>query len=104
MIKKNNIKKTTTLKNIKNYVLITFCGLLAAVSVFLTIETATSGAEVAKLDKTVINLSNQKRILEENLVKGISMSELQEKSSELGFIKPAKLVYISGIPSVAKLP
>ena len=53
MIKKNNVKKTTTLKNIKNYVLITFCGLLAAVSVFLTIEMATSGAEVSKLDKTV---------------------------------------------------
>lgn len=104
MIKKNNVKKTTTLKNIKNYVLITFCGLLAAVSVFLTIEMATSGAEVSKLDKTSIEMSNQKRILEENLIKSVSMSQLQEKSSELGFVKPSNLIYISSISPVAKLP
>jgi hypothetical protein len=80
----------------KNYILITICGIITAISVFLTIGVATSGAEVAKLDKTIVDLTNEKRILEENLVRGISMSKLEEKSVELGFVKPENLVYISG--------
>ncbi len=105
-----NIVKSTkatnkfTLKSAKNYVLITVCGILVATSVFLTIETATSGAEVANLDKTTAELTNQKRVLEESLVKGISMSQLQEKSVELGFVKPENLVYVSGVAPVANLP
>ena len=54
--------------------------------------------------KLSINLSNQKRILGREFGKGVSMSQLQEKSSELGFVKPANLIYISGISPVAKLP
>lgn len=92
------------MKTKKNYILITICGILIASSVFLTVETATSGAEVAKLDKTVIEMGNQKRILEENLIKGISMTQLQEKSLELGFVKPSNLIYISSVSPVAKLP
>jgi hypothetical protein len=92
------------MKTKKNYILITICGILIASSVFLTVETATSGAEVARLDKTTVEMSNQKRILEENLIKGISMTQLQEKSLELGFVKPSNLIYISSISPVAKLP
>lgn len=104
------VKNKTSVKSVKNYILITLCGILAAVSVFLTIETATSGAEVASLDKTEVELINQKRTLEENLVKGISMSKLEEKSVELGFIKPESLVYVSSsenptaVAPVANLP
>ncbi|HTK03924.1 MAG TPA: hypothetical protein VL401_04145 [Alphaproteobacteria bacterium] len=83
------------MKTYKNYILITICGILAAISVFLTIEAATSGAEIANLDKTAKELTDQKRILEESLVKGISMSQLTEKSAELGFVKPENLVYVS---------
>lgn len=89
------------MKKFKNYILITVCGILAVISVFLTIETSTSGAEVASLDKIATELTNQKRNLEESLVKGISMSRLEEKSSELGFVKPENMVYISSAPSYA---
>ncbi len=105
-----SVKNKTSVKSVKNYILITLCGILAASSVFMTIETATSGAEVANLDKTEIELTNQKRALEENLVKGISMSSLEGKSAELGFIKPESLVYVAGneastaIAPVANLP
>lgn len=92
------------MKSAKNYILITICGVLAAISVFLTIETATSGAEVANLDKSVATLANQKRILEENLVKSVSLSQLSEKSAELGFVKPENLVYVSDVAPVANLP
>lgn len=92
------------IKSLKNYILITVCGLLAVVSVFLTIETSTSGAEVASLDKAAAELSDQNRILEESLVKGISMSQLEEKSTELGYVKPETMIYISNIAPVANLP
>ena len=103
-------KNKTSVKSVKNYILITLCGILVAISVFLTIETATSGAEVASLDKTVVELTNEKRTLEEDLVKGISRHELQEKSTELGFFKPETLVYVSNaenttaVAPVANLP
>ena len=103
---KNIIKNTNkvSLKSVKNYILVTVCGILAVTSVFLTIETTTSGAEIAKLDKTAIELTNQKRNLEESLVKGVSMSQLVEKSAELGFVKPENMVYVSSVAPVANLP
>lgn len=101
LIKKNN---RISIKGFKNYILIAVCGLLVVTSVFVTIETATSGAEVANLDKTTVELTNQKRILEESLIKGISMSQLEEKSAELGFVKPENLVYVSTVAPVANLP
>jgi hypothetical protein len=88
----------------KNTVLITIVGVLAISSIFLTIETATTGVEVAKLEKTEAALINQKRDLEESLVKTLSVADLQEKSVELGFVKPANLVYVTGAATVAKLP
>ncbi len=104
MIRTNLNKDKVSVKSFKNYILIVVCGILAVVSVFLTIETSTSGAEVANLDKTKIELTNQKRNLEESLVKGISMSGLEEKSIEMGFVQPENLVYVSSVAPVANLP
>lgn len=88
----------------KNIILISIVAILAVSSIFLTIESATTGVEVAKLEKTEADLSNQKRDLEEVLVKSLSSSTLQEKSTELGFVKPTDLVYLSSAAPVAKLP
>ena len=56
------------------------------------------------MEKTQKDLSAQKRDLEEQLVKNLSSSGLQEKSVELGFIKPTNMVYVSQLPPVANLP
>jgi len=96
-MKKNNlVKNKVSVKNIKNYILVIVCGILIVSSVLMTIDTAASGAEIANLQKTETKLSDQKRVLEEGLVKGISMSDLQQKSIDLGFVKPETLVYVSG--------
>jgi hypothetical protein len=92
------------MKRLKKYILIGFLGTLTVSSVFMTVVTATSGAEVSTLQKEEIRLSNQKRYLEETLVKTLSTSELQEKSGDLGFIKPINLVYMALPEAVAKLP
>lgn len=92
------------MKNIKKYILIGFAVILAVSSVLMTVVTATSGAEVSNLQKEEAQLSDQKRYLEDTLVKTLSMSELQAKSAELGYVKPGNLVYVAPPEAVAKLP
>lgn len=90
--------------NPKKCVLIGVCGILAISSIFMTIETATGSAEVAVLQKEEATLSDTKRGLEDNLVKFLSMNQLQTKSAEMGFVKPLALVYVAPTEVVAKLP
>lgn len=101
-----NIKKAerSSVGKLKIYILGGICGVLAIVSIFLTIEVATSGVEVAKLEKTESVLDQQHRSFEESLVKNLSNSELLAKSEDLGFVKPTNLVYVSEAPTVAQLP
>lgn len=89
---------------IKKYILIGFFGALAISSVLMTVVSATSGVEVANLRKEEANLSDQKRYLENILVKTLSMNELQEKSGSLGYGRPVNLVYVALPEAVAKLP
>ncbi len=110
MNKTISIKNNVSIKSFKNYILIVVFGILVVSSVLITIDTAATGAEVANLQKTESKLTDQKRVLEESLVKGVSMAELQQKSIELGFVQPANLVYVSNsqdmsaITPVAVLP
>lgn len=88
----------------KNIILMTMVASLAVGSIFLSIDTATTGVEMAKLEKTESEFTSQKQDLEESLVKTLSATSLQEKSVELGFVKPDNLVYIASEQPVAKLP
>jgi len=100
-MKKIDFKKSG--QNIK-YVLIGVCGILAISSVFMTIETATSSTEVASLQQEEVKLADQKMGLEDNLVKSLSLGQLQTKSGEMGFVKPMALVYVAPAETVAQLP
>lgn len=107
-IKISNLK-TKSFKTLRNYILIGVCAVLAIASILITIETATVGVEIAKIEKTQNLLSSQKRDLEETLVKTLSITELQQKGIELGFIKAMDLVYVansenSSVAPVANLP
>jgi cell division protein FtsL len=92
------------MKNIKKYILIVVCGILAVSSVFMTIETTSSGVEVSSLRNKEAELVSQKRDLEDSLVKNTSVSSLQEESSTMGYVKPSVLVYVAPSQPVAKLP
>ncbi len=102
--RQNNNLKVKKVGNFKSYLLLGICAILAISSIFMTIETATVGIEMSKIEKTETELANQKRNLEEALVKSLSLSDLQEKGAELGFVKAESLVYVTGVASVAKLP
>lgn len=86
------------------------CGILAVLSIFMTIESATSGAEVADLQKKEAGLLSQQQDLQQNLVENLSVNSLQEKSTEMGFTKINNLVYVAnaenvvGSIPVARLP
>jgi hypothetical protein len=92
------------MENLKKYILIGFLGVLVISSVFMTVASATSGAEVSSLQKEEAQLSDQKRYLEDTLVKTLSTNQLQEKSNGLGYGKPVNLVYVAPPEAVAKLP
>ena len=93
-----------SMKNLNKYVLIIFCGLLIVSSVLMTVVSATSSAEVSNLQKKEAQLSDDKRNLEDTLVKTLSMNQLQEKGNELGYGVPENLVYVAPPEAVAKLP
>jgi len=89
----------------KNIILIGTVVVLAVSSIFLTIETATTGVEISRLEKTGSTLTDQKQVLDGSLVKTLSIAQLQEKGVELGFVKPENLIYVAEVVPVAvKLP
>lgn len=91
-------------KNYRNYVLLGICAVLAVANVILTIDASTTGVAVSDLQSKEASLTEQKRNLQDELVRSLSMGELHEKSDELGFIKPANPIYLSQTETVAKLP
>jgi hypothetical protein len=72
--------------------------------VVFTIETATSGAKLAKLEKLERQLSAENGELSSKLVELSSLRNLDGKSLELGFGLPQKIIYIGREDGFAKLP
>lgn len=104
LVKQNKVKKVEK-RSVTKYILLTVVGALAISSVAMTVETASSGVEVAALREEESRLVSEKRNLENTLVKSLSMTDLEVRSGELGYAKPTDTVYISGSKeNVAQLP
>lgn len=76
-------------------------GVFIVATVFLTLTTATSGAEIAKLEDEEANLVSLNRELSDQIVMASSLSATSEKAESLGFAKPEKVLYISSQSTVA---
>lgn len=96
--------KTNIIEKYKNFILMGICGILAISSVITTIGVSVSGSQISDLQKKEAQLVSEKRVLEAQLVKTSSLSQLQTKSTDLGFVKPAEMVYLPQSLPVAKLP
>ena len=72
--------------------------------VVFTIETATSGAALAKLERQEKELVSENAELSTKLVEFSSLTSLERKSQELGFATPQKIIYIGRAEGFAKLP
>jgi len=100
----NKAKVGFNLKNFKGYFLGGICAVLAVLSIFMTIESATCGTEMSEIQKKEASLMSQQQDLQEELVENLSVNSLQEKSSELGFTKVSNLVYVAESVPMARLP
>ena len=77
---------------------------LFASLVFLGIEQAGSGAEIAKLEDELETASTQKMNLSEGIFSQNSEKSNQKIAQELGFAKPTRVYYFSVDSGFAKLP
>jgi hypothetical protein len=89
---------------LNKYFLWSLIGVFTAVNVYLTVEAATSGAEIAALEKKEAELTYQKSVYNEDLLRTTSLNDLAQKAAGLGFAKPVTIVYLNGEESVAQLP
>lgn len=79
----------------KKYIAIAVGVIFMITSVFVAIEASASGAQMRILEEEGTSLLRQKSELEGSLVKGMSSSEAEGKSLELGFVKPNDLMYLN---------
>jgi hypothetical protein len=73
-------------------------------TVYLTIEAATSGANLADLSQKEAVLIRENDSLANEMVKNSSLNGLGKKAEDMGFVKPQTVIYISEKDAVAKLP
>lgn len=74
-------------------------------SIFMAVDLATSGAEISSLESQVAALTQRNRELTAEIIKNSSVSEVDVASSDLGFNKPEKTVYLTPNQGIfAKLP
>lgn len=74
-------------------------------SIFMAVDVATSGAEISNLESQVAVLSQRNRELTAEVIRYSSVSEVDTASSELGFLKPEKTIYLTPEQGIfAKLP
>lgn len=98
----NRQKRQSKFLSQRRYCLWVMVGILLITSVFFTIDTATGGAEVSKLQKTETTLAQENRVLTDTLVQSSSLKAIDSKAKELGFSQPDKVVYISQKEAVAE--
>lgn len=93
------------MKNIKNYLLIFILAVFALANIIYIVGISTSGAELTKLENEEELLVAQNQNYKEQIMGMSSLTEIEGRAQELGFIKPLDVVYIAGESAVtAKLP
>lgn len=93
---KNNKKNNKAFYSVFGVIIIAAC-------VFLAIECATSGAEMANLIEKQEMLEKEKKDLNAKLVDLSSLNVIQEKALSFGFQKPQRVVYIQESEEFASL-
>jgi hypothetical protein len=73
-------------------------------TILLAIEVSTLGATLVNLEQEELKLVKENRELSNQLIQASSLKKVGEKSQDLGFIKPTKILYIGKDEVVARLP
>lgn len=100
--RKTSLKKTQFVpKNRKPLIWFTLA-IFVILQVFFTIQTATSGAQLASLETEEEKLLKENRLLAGKLVGSTSLVDIQKNTEELEFVKPTDVLYINAGEFVAR--
>lgn len=107
-MKRSNIRNINNLKPLANkkrfkYSFWISAGIFAVVYIFFTLQTVSSGGKLALLEKEENNIVVRNKEMSELLMRSTSLTQLEEKTLHLGYIKPEKIIYISEDETVAQL-
>jgi hypothetical protein len=102
--RKINPKKTQSAPRNRKILIWFAVALFVILQVFFTIQTATSGAQLAALEMEEEKLLKENRLLAGKLVASTSLVDIQENTEELEFSKPENLLYVDIGEFVAKAP
>ncbi|KKS80020.1 MAG: hypothetical protein UV56_C0030G0005 [Candidatus Woesebacteria bacterium GW2011_GWC1_43_10b] len=86
------------------FLVIVLLGVLMSAVVLVVIASSTKGARLLELEEEVGALERENRELTSKLVSNTSLLLVEEKSQELGMIKPENVVYLETQEQIAKLP
>ena len=64
-------------------------------TIFLAVDSATSGAEISKLEREIYVLEQANREIGQEVIKLSSVSAIDVSAQDLGFAKPEKTVYLT---------
>lgn len=73
-------------------------------AILMTVEMASSGASLSKLEREEAVLRAENQNLNDELVQASSLSSFESSSESLGLTKAEKIIYITEKDAVAKLP
>lgn len=96
-----NLKKIRIKKNYFLWVTVVF---FIVSCVYITIQTASTGARLMVLEKEEAKLISDKQKLSAEIIKSSSLIKVEEKAKDIGFTKPQNTIYITGEEFVARLP
>jgi hypothetical protein len=80
-----------------------FTVLFIALQVLFAVQTTTSGANLANLEKVEEILIDKNHELTSELVKSTSLKQIGKKAEGLGFFKPENTIYLNTEDFVAKV-
>lgn len=86
----------------KTYLFLTIGIIVSVVSIIYIVDTVSLGLTLSKEEQSLEALSSENRNLSESLVNSSSLTSLQGKVGQLGFVTPTNLVYLKGDVAVAK--
>lgn len=78
-------------------------GFLASI-IYVTAEASSAGARLASLTQQEARLAQENKALADELVRLGSLIDLEEKASELGYMKPSKIMYVEQTEVAINLP
>ncbi len=78
-------------------------GILIILQIFTAVQTSSSGAVLANLEKKELELIKQNQELSNAVIDNNSLLNIREKSEELGYSSPQETFYITDQDTVALL-